>query len=427
MKRISVWMVTCLICSFKASKSTSTPRGGYIYSATRCSPEKHSLLIKPSSKELSTGVLAPFTINEAVETFRHCGVLAISPGIKNQFLLPVDNALNQSLAPLLASRQRIRDRLRHALATRGNLRAVFEDVEDELLLASGDILRERDDGRLDQRLIVATDQGDSMLIQDHQVLAPSLIVGLLASLLGDGAELKSGHAIHSLAGAWHATGREPQHWHRDAGLLFEKDNHFHVKNAHDRAAGAHLPPYAINVFVPLEDLTEQNGPTEFTLGSHLWGDVWAEDEESEGDHLRDHFFKVPRGTLILADYRTVHRGTVNHSNRTRTLLMFIYGRDWWEDRVNYGSEDYGGAGLRSNAVSDTSTTKSLQKNILRRQLGTQDSTKVGVEVSASCDGPTFSNGEAEKKERWLRERMFWSLTNLWEAGMIRELQLQQRA
>lgn len=31
----------------------------------------------------------------------------------------------------------------------------------------------------------------------------------------------------------------------------------------------HLPPYAINAFYPLHDLTETNGATEFTLGSHM--------------------------------------------------------------------------------------------------------------------------------------------------------------
>ena len=35
--------------------------------------------------------------------------------------------------------------------------------------------------------------------------------------------------------------------------------------------GSHQPPHCLNVFIPLVDLTPENGPTEFTPGSHILG------------------------------------------------------------------------------------------------------------------------------------------------------------
>ena len=63
------------------------------------------------------------------------------------------------------------------------------------------------------------------------------------------------------------------------------------------------------------------------------GGVWADDES---DETVDKKLFVPAGTAILMDYRTVHRGTANKSNKMRPMAMMIYGRRWWQDSVNYG-------------------------------------------------------------------------------------------
>ena len=57
-----------------------------------------------------------------------------------------------------------------------------------------------------------------------------------------------------------------QAWHQDGGHLFEE--------------GEHLPCHCLNVFVPLVDITEQNGPTQFVLGSHHRS-FGLDDEEPE--------------------------------------------------------------------------------------------------------------------------------------------------
>jgi ectoine hydroxylase-related dioxygenase (phytanoyl-CoA dioxygenase family) len=416
-----LWLILwgSLAC-LPAAAPNHRDRGGYVWADDTCNPGKHhALTISPSPYELSSGVLAPLTIDAAIATFRACGVVAISPGLVDEEVLsPVERAINASLAPILDSRARLRERLRMAMATRGNLRHLFTDLQGELLLRSGKTFRERDDGRIDQRLPT------SGAFASTSLLANSLVVSILAALLGEDVELKSSHAIHALAGKSGAsdspaTARVAQHWHRDASLLFPPDARFHLTDVHTRASGAFLPPHAINVFIPLQHLTVDNGATEFTLGSHMWGDVWVDDEEAEAP-LRDHSFLLPRGSFILVDYRTVHRGTVNLSNRTRSMLMLIYGRSWWHDRTNYGTEDYGGVGL-SEARRDDGAGGGPEAAIQRRVLRA---------LTVSEVGPSGEVGDlgTDEHDLWLRERMWWGLTTMWEGGLLQELkaQAQQR-
>merc|ERR1712166_1651234 len=51
---------------------------------------------------------------------------------------------------------------------------------------------------------------------------------------------------------------EWQGWHRDVEVLWPFS-----------ATGGPLPPHCVNVFVPLTDVGEENGSTEFVPGSHL--------------------------------------------------------------------------------------------------------------------------------------------------------------
>ena len=76
------------------------------------------------------------------------------------------------------------------------------------------------------------------------------------------------------------------------------------------------PVHAINVFVPLVDLTADKGPTEFVPGSHVDFDIQREHRIAT----------VKAGSAILFDYRLKHRGLGNRSQEDRPLLYITYSR-----------------------------------------------------------------------------------------------------
>ena len=84
-----------------------------------------------------------------------------------------------------------------------------------------------------------------------------------------------------------------QKWHADGGHLFSE---------HQLPEGLTLPPHCINVFYPLVDLTNENGPTEFRIGSH---------RRDSGDRNTEFPLLCPAGGAVLFDYRIQHRGRAN--------------------------------------------------------------------------------------------------------------------
>lgn len=95
----------------------------------------------------------------------------------------------------------------------------------------------------------------------------------------------------------------------------------------------HAKPHAVNVFVPLVDLTppspRSNGPTEFCLGSQILGkDAWVKDKCEA--------FAPKAGTAILFDYRVGHRGLANKSDAPRPTLYLTYtNKPGWTDKSNF--------------------------------------------------------------------------------------------
>jgi hypothetical protein len=105
--------------------------------------------------------------------------------------------------------------------------------------------------------------------------------------------------------------------------------------------GVHLnkkyqkPCHAINVFIPLVDLTLKNGPTEFCIGSHYLGH----------EHFRKDMLHTPTpaaGCPLIFDYRLGHRGLGNSSSEPRPIVYLTYTRASKEfrDSVNFSSKSY---------------------------------------------------------------------------------------
>jgi len=118
--------------------------------------------------------------------------------------------------------------------------------------------------------------------------------------------------FHRITGALPVSGHEMEagDWHRDTVPLFGDNIDFS------------LPTWCYTTLIPLQDLTIQNGATQFIPGSHKCS---YEDAK-----------KYPRiqieakvGSVILFDGRIFHKGMPNTTNTTRTVLYTVYHKNWY--------------------------------------------------------------------------------------------------
>lgn len=117
-------------------------------------------------------------------------------------------------------------------------------------------------------------------------------------------------------------GAETQEYHQDG---------VHLNTQYQK------PCHAINVFIPLIDLSLKSGPTEFCLGSHFLGQ-----EEYNRDFLETPLVKA--GTPVIFDYRLGHKGLCNQSNECRPIVYCTYapaaGGSEFRDSVNFSRKRY---------------------------------------------------------------------------------------
>jgi ectoine hydroxylase-related dioxygenase (phytanoyl-CoA dioxygenase family) len=313
-----------------------TESGAWRWSRERCTSPDQARVIAPKNLGESEPDPKLFrsTVKDAVKALRLCGVCVVENVFSEEEIQTLGNATMSQFQPLWDSRRRVRQALLEGIRSRIPLSEVWQGVRDEKLFSHGHVYRERRDARIDLSLPL-----DPPFSNPNVVTNP-FIVQTLRQTLGRDMNLKG---IQSVVALNVTEGNSMQHWHRDTPLLYEPDEYFDT-DVHHRSTGVHLPPYAVNVFIPLVPFTEDNGPTEFTLGSHQWGSVWSDDEHNE--NVVDHRFTAPVGSIVFFDYRVVHRGTPNWSPDPRPVIMLVYGRPWWHDVVNYGLFNYGGSGHR---------------------------------------------------------------------------------
>lgn len=151
-----------------------------------------------------------------------------------------------------------------------------------------------------------------------QLYANPFILPLLEVVLGDQLILGSSGAVVSLPGAPH------QHAHRDHPNIYELPE----SEATDAWVDMLLPPYALNLVVPLVPLNSINGTTRVWLGSHL-----VPKSRTLQMPIADPI--VDLGDGLLFDYRLLHGGTANRSESPRPILYNMYCRRWFRDSRNY--------------------------------------------------------------------------------------------
>jgi len=152
-------------------------------------------------------------------------------------------------------------------------------------------------------------------------------VPLMRRLLGPACRLLHSGCVVALPGA------ETQGVHRDGKALFGEA--FSDRNDDDLGEGGGtvqstaLPVHCITVFIPLAQLDDVNGPTEYWPGTHR---IASEDVAGRAPLA---FGGSEAGDAILFDYRVLHRGGHNASDEPRLLAYFTYGRSWFADATNY--------------------------------------------------------------------------------------------
>ena len=184
-------------------------------------------------------------------------------------------------------------------------KALFSELADGF-----DVFRERGRGRYDMQP-PAFESPDFDFLTDLEK-APWMPV--VRKILGEEVVLVHKGAFLSIPGS--AT----QVYHQDGPHLTQK----YQRECH-----------AINVFIPLVQLNEKNGPTEFCIGTHYLGyDSFCRD-----------MVDVPlnkAGSPIIFDYRLGHRGLGNSSSESRPLVYLTYtsASNEFRDSVNFSKKRY---------------------------------------------------------------------------------------
>lgn len=95
--------------------------------------------------------------------------------------------------------------------------------------------------------------------------------------------------------------------------------------------------YAICLFIPLIDLNDDVGFTQFWPRSHYSRDLAGFGKVAE---LTETNFdgKCNAGDAVYYDYRLFHRGMPNNSKITRPVLQVVFKKKWYVEKANYGEE-----------------------------------------------------------------------------------------
>lgn len=145
------------------------------------------------------------------------------------------------------------------------------------------------------------------------VYANPVLLDMLTKVMGEKPVLHAFGSVTTYAGA------RMQHIHREHPLLFHSD-----------AGNANVPCYATTILIPLIDLDEEAGGTQFWEGTHRT----ARDERWSGDPQVAY---TRAGSALILDYRTYHGGMPCKASHGRPMLYFTYAMPWFHDSLAFES------------------------------------------------------------------------------------------
>ena len=125
----------------------------------------------------------------------------------------------------------------------------------------------------------------------------------------------------------HIDGNGNGYWHRDAYSLFN-----------DETIDLSLPPFYYTMLIPLDNIDEYSGGTEFILGSYKTNlsrmniitnnnlDKWINENPD-----KRYIPKLNIGDVCLFHGYTIHRGLYNHTRNNRNMLYIVFKKNWYND------------------------------------------------------------------------------------------------
>jgi Phytanoyl-CoA dioxygenase (PhyH) len=143
--------------------------------------------------------------------------------------------------------------------------------------------------------------------------ANPFLLRFMARLLGPEFKLDSFNCVCAYPGA------PDQRRHRDHPALFSR-------------ATADSDCFAVQVSIPLIDLSPAVGTTAMLPGSHLL----PLDVDLAGHDIELPFPRM--GSCCVMDYRLSHHGTGNPSDLHRPILYLLYTQTWFTDMINFSRQ-----------------------------------------------------------------------------------------
>ena len=143
---------------------------------------------------------------------------------------------------------------------------------------------------------------NSLIFEDEDILA---LVELLAG---------EDPVMCQLATDTPLLGSNYQDIHRDTPPLFPE-------------TGQETPPFQLAVNFPLVDVTIENGPFEVARGTHMMSKEEGLRRLAAGEISLEPII-MQLGDVIIRDVRGLHRGTPNHTENPRPMVVIGYSRRW---------------------------------------------------------------------------------------------------
>jgi len=168
---------------------------------------------------------------------------------------------------------------------------------------------------------------------DKHIRSQEKIESLLKEVLGG--EGENDEIDYDVSLIYSRPGAITQNWHSDGK---------HQKNAKDAGWDDNgwqtnlANPYALCLFIPLIDLDDKVGFTQFWPSSHRYKDLIGFGAAAELTHATfDGIGKAGDG--LWYDYRLLHRGICNVSDDIlRPVIQVVFKQKWYIEKANYGTK-----------------------------------------------------------------------------------------